>query len=266
MIYAIIFKRGFMSFKDFWTNENNPILAKSEYLYNFRHIFILLLAFTLCVVLAILFRKKNNRKKYVLLYIFGSVFIFFEIISRLVNLIILEEYSWLAFFKIMLPMHLFSVMILVFIIAIYTRKQFLFNFACIVGLLVTSVFLLYPTTGLNRVYMNFTCLHSTISHILGFVCSVLLITLGIAKFEFEKIWQSLVCFIVMFCWGAICNFVIFPSNLENYMYMIKDPFGLNLNFPHQILYIGIILVYITIFYVVYWVNLKIKNRKKKTSV
>ena len=59
-----------MSFKDFWTNNNNPSLDKSEYLYNFRHIFVLILTLVLCVTLTLIFRKKSNRVKYILLYVF----------------------------------------------------------------------------------------------------------------------------------------------------------------------------------------------------
>ena len=38
-----------MSFRDFWTNENNPSLPKSEYLYGMRHIITLILTVVLCV-------------------------------------------------------------------------------------------------------------------------------------------------------------------------------------------------------------------------
>ena len=252
-----------MSLKDFWTNENNPSLPKSEYLYNFRHVFVLVLTVALCVALTLIFRKKSYRIKGILFYVFGGIFLFFEIVSRMVELIILKQYNWLNFFEVMLPMHICSVMVWVIIFAVYSRKQFLFNFACIGGLIATIAFLLYPAVGLNRTYMSFTCLYSTISHMLGFVCCILLMTLGIAKFEFKKIWQPLLCFALMFAWGAICNFVIFPG--ADYMYMINDPLGLNLNFPYQILYVAILLVYTSIFYVVYWLKNKIKNRKKKTS-
>ena len=58
-----------MSFKDFWTNDNNPSLPMSEYLYNARHIFVLILTVVLCVALTLIFRKKSNRVKHILLYV-----------------------------------------------------------------------------------------------------------------------------------------------------------------------------------------------------
>lgn len=250
-----------MSFQDFWTNQNNPSLAKNEYLYNGRHIFVLVLTLLLCIVLTIIFIKKSEKAKQILLYVFGSIFLFFEIASRVVDLIITTDYSWQNVLEIILPLHICSVMVWMIIFAIFTKKQFLYNFSCVGGLLATLVFLLYPAVGLNRVYMSFTCLYSTISHMLGFVCAILLMTLGFVKFEFKKIWQMFLCFILMFCWGAIANFLIFPG--ADYMYMINDPLELVLPFPYQILYCVILSVYIVTFYFIYWLKGKIKKNYKQ---
>lgn len=207
-----------MTFKDFWTNENNPKLSKSEYLYNPRHLAVLVTVIFLSILLTIIFKHKSEKVKNVLFYIFGGVFLFFEIASRVVNLIIASTYSVESVAKILLPMHICSVMVWVFIFAIFTRKQVLINYSVIGGIIATLAFLLYPAVGLNRVYMSFTCIYSTVSHMLGFVCCILLMTLGKAKFEFKDIWQSLLCFAIMFGWGALLNFVIFPGS--DYMYIM----------------------------------------------
>ena len=172
-----------MTFKDFWTNENNPALKQSEYLYNFRHIFVLIMTIALCVILTIIFRNKSKETKQKLFYVFGWIFVFFEISSRLVNIIIEKNMTVEAFFKIMLPMHICSVMVWIFIIAIFSKNQTLINYSVIGGILATFIFLAYPAVGLNRVYMSFTCLYSTISHALGFVCCILLMTLSFVKFN-----------------------------------------------------------------------------------
>ena len=113
---------------------------------------------------------------------------FFEIASRVVNLIIADSYTVESVLKILLPMHICSVMVWVFIIAVFTKKQFLLDFACIGGLLATTAFLLYPAVGLNKTYMSFTCIYSTVSHMIGFVLSILLMTLKIVRFEFKNLW------------------------------------------------------------------------------
>lgn len=243
-----------MTFSDWWTDSNNPSLPKSEYLYNARHISVLGITLLLCIVLSLVFRKKSEKSKRILFIVFGCIFLFFEILSRLVNLIILDNYTLESIAKILLPMHICSVMVWVFIVAIFSKKQFLINFSVVGGILATIAFLLYPAVGLNKVYMSFTNIYSTVSHLLGFVCCVLLMTLGKVKFEFKKIWQTYLCFGVMFLWGALLDFVIFPGS--DYMYLVNDPLELGLNFPYQILYGAIIALYILAYYVIYWLTHK----------
>lgn len=249
-----------MTFVDFWTNENNPKLAKSEYLYGTRHIITLVLVVLLSIVLSAIFRKKSDKVKNIVFYIFGGIFIFFEVTSRVVNLIIADTYTLESVAKIILPMHICSVMVWIFIFAIFTKKQFLINYSVIGGILATTAFLLYPAVGLNRVYMSFTCIYSTASHMLGFVCCILLMTLGKATFKFKDIWQTFVCFAVMFIWGAILNFIIFPGS--DYMYMVNDPLELNLKFPYQILYLFIIVLYTLAYYLIY----EFGHRKKSKQI
>ena len=250
-----------MSFHDFWTNENNPSLPKEEYLYNTRHILVLVAAAVGCIALSLLFFRRSERAKRILMIILVSILLFFEIASRVVNMIITTDYSWQNIMKIIVPMHMCSVMVWVLIVSVFTKKQFLYNFAAVGGFLATIAFLLYPAVGLNRVYMSFTCLYSTISHTIGFVCAVLLMSLGFAKFEWRKIWQMFLCFGIMFGWGALLDFVIFPG--EDYMYLRNDPLELGLSVPYQLVYAGILVGYILLFYVGYWIVQKIKNRKRR---
>ncbi|MBQ7307030.1 MAG: YwaF family protein, partial [Clostridia bacterium] len=162
-----------MTFVDFWTNKNNPSLPKSEYLYNTRHIIVLIITVIACISLSIIFRKKEEKTKQLLFKIFAWIFLFFEVLSRLVNLIITSDYSLGNIAKIILPMHICSVVVVLIIIAIFTKNKLLINFTAICGLLSTLAFLLYPAVGLNRVFMSFTCIYSTFTHMLGFVCCIL---------------------------------------------------------------------------------------------
>ena len=248
-----------MTFKDWWTDENNTSLPKSEYLYNARHIAVLIIVILSCIVFTLIFRKKSEKTKNILFNVFGGIFLFFEILTRIVSLIILDNYTVESVTKIILPMHICSVMVWIFIVAIFSKKQFLLNFSVLGGILATTAFLLYPAVGLNKQYMSFSCFYSTFSHSLGFVCCILMMTLGRVKFEFKKIWQPIVCFTIMFLWGALLNFVIFPGS--DYMYMINDPLELDLGgFPYQVLYVILILIYITVFYFVYYIKQKVKHK------
>lgn len=82
---------------------------------------------------------------------------------------------------------------------------------------------------------------------LGFVCCILLMTLGKAEFRFKDIWKTFLCFAVMFLWGALLNFVIFPGS--DYMYMVNDPLELDIKMPYQILYVIILIVYTCVWYI-----------------
>lgn len=248
-----------MTFQDFWTNKNNPSLPKSEYLFGTRHIILLVLTAFLCVLFTLIFYKRSAKTKWTLFYIFGGIFLFFEITSRVVNLIIAETYTVESVLKILLPMHICSVMVWVFIVAIFSRNNMLLNFSVLGGILATLAFLIYPAVGINRVYMSFTCIYSTFTHMLGFVTVILFLTLRMVKFEFSKIWQPFLCFAVMFAWGALLDFVISPGS--DYMYLINDPLELSLPFPYQILYAIIISVYIFMFYFVNWLSDKIKYKR-----
>ena len=246
-----------MSFHDWWTNENNPSLPKSEYLFGTRHIIMLAIAVIAVVLLSILFFKKSQKAKNILLTVLVCVMLFFEVTSRIVNFAITTDFSWQNIIKILLPMHICSVAVVVIIVGYFAKNKTLINFATITGLLATVAFLLYPAVGINKTYISFTCLYSITSHVTGFVVSCLLINLGFAKFMFKDMWKTYLCFAIMFGWGVLVDFVLLPGS--DYMYLRNDPLELDLGFPYHILYGAILVVYIFMFYFITFVIKKIKK-------
>lgn len=254
-----------MSFHDWWTNENNPSIPQNEYLFGARHIIMLCVAVFAVVVLSILFFKKSQRAKNILLTILVSVLLFFEITSRVVNLAICTDFSCQNILKILLPMHICSVAVVTLIISYFSKNKMLLNFSTVVGLLATFAFLVYPAVGINKTYISFTCLYSITSHVTGFVVACLLINLGYVKFKFKDIWKNYLCFAIMFGYGALLDFVILPGS--DYMYLRNDPLELGLNFPYHILYGAILIVYIFMFYLITFIveKIKLKRAFKKTQ-
>ena len=246
-----------MSFKDWWTNENNPSLPKNEYMFGTRHIIMICIAVLSVIILSIIFHNKSQKTKNIVMGILVSVLLFFEIVSRIVNLIIAKD----SVFVILTPMHICSVAVWVVIISYFFKIKTLINFATIVALLSTIAFLISPAVGINRTFISFTCLYSITSHVTGFVVSILFMTLGYANFKFKDIWKTYLCFAIMFLWGVLIDFVILPG--EDYMYLRNDPLELNLNFPYQILYMTIIAVYILLFYLITFIKNKITSRNKE---
>ena len=254
-----------MSFHDWWTNENNPSLPKSEYLFGTRHIIMICAAVLAVIVLSIIFFNKTQRAKNILLSILVSILLFFEITSRVVNLAICKEFSWQNILKILLPMHICSVAVVTLIISFFLKKKMLLTFSTILGIIATFAFLAYPAVGINKTYISFTCLYSITSHVTGFVVACLLINLGYVKFEFKDIWKTYLCFAIMFGYGALLDFVILPGS--DYMYLRNDPLELGLNFPYHILYGALLMLYIFMFYFITFIVDKIKRKRasKKTQ-
>ena len=252
-----------MNWRDFWYNSNNPKLA--NYLYGPRHVIFLLCAIGLVLFLYFSYRKKTEKEKRKMFKIFAYIFLGFEIVSRVVNLIIEEDYSFGNITKIILPMHICSIMVWIFIFGILLNNKTLKEFAGIGGLLSTLAFLLYPAVGLNRVYMTFTQLYSTITHILGFVVSILLITIDKdVKYKYRDIWKIVLCFVVMFGYGVLLDFAIFPGS--DYMYLANDPLNLEIGIDYRIIYFIVLGIYINLFYIVSLIKNRNKNQIKRRKL
>lgn len=83
-----------MSFHDWWTNENNPSLAPKDYLFSTKHIIMLVVAVAVLITLAIVFFKRSERAKKIVLTVLVSILAFFEVTSRIVNFAIETNFTW----------------------------------------------------------------------------------------------------------------------------------------------------------------------------
>lgn len=248
-----------MDIKKWLTNDYNPEVPMSEYLYGPRHIVMLLFTLATLLILAFVFKNRSKKQKDILLLVLGIMLLVLEVANAIVDTVMEDNRSFESFINDVLPVEICGVMLYVYIITAFTKKQSFYNFSVICGILSTSAFLLYPGVGINREYVSFPGFYSVITHIIGFVFSVLVLIFGYAKFNFKDIWKIYVCFAVMFIWGAIANFLIFPG--KNLMYMIEDPLKLNLKIPYQIVYLALIAFYISIFYTVSYLKNKYKKPK-----
>jgi hypothetical protein len=252
---------GCMTFKEFWTNENNPALEAGSSVLTMRQLAMWLVVIVAVVLISINFEQKSQKAKQILLYILAGVLIGFEITSRIVNFIVTPNLSFGAIIKILLPLEICSVAVWVVVAAIFAKRQFLYEIAATLGLFAMGAFLLFPAVGINRTFMTFTCIYSTVSHMIGFVCSVLMLKFGLCKFEFRNIWYVYLGFAIMFVWGALFDFLIFPGS--NYMYLIEPPLGSKMAVPHHIIYALLIAVYVVVFHVASHIKQRNKNQEKK---
>ena len=251
-----------MSFLDWLAGKNNPKLPKSEYLYGTRHLIVLGIVLVSAVVLSLILRNKSQKTKKIFFKICASIFLFFEIAQRIVNLVFADSYSFSWVMQKLLPLYFCSIAVVCIIIAIFTNFQPLINATAIMGLLVTTAYLLFPATGLNKTYISFDAFYSISSHCFGFVVSVLLITTRYAKFEFKDMWKTFVIFGIIIAYGLITSLVFFP-NTDDYVFILKNPLEFESIVPYPIIYILFISAWISLFYVAEFSIGKIKQKQKE---
>src|SRR5574344_729573 len=150
--------------KDWFLDSDNEYLSRSEFLYKPKHIILLLIVLCAVVSVYFIFRKKSEKAKRLFFFICGYVFLAFEILLRIANLINIKNASFESVVKILLPMHFCSVAVWIIMFSIFFNKREMLNVAPIMGLLATTAFLLYPAVGLNAKYLHFSQLYSIFSH------------------------------------------------------------------------------------------------------
>lgn len=246
---------------NWFLNENNPSLPKSEYLYGTRHLLVLGAVVILTILIYFLFRNKSEKSKRVFFTVSALIFLFFEITSRIYNLIMATSFSVESVVKIILPMHFCSVTVWFIIIALLFKNKILINISPILGILATGIYLAYPAVGLNSTYINFPQFYSVFTHSFGFVISVSLITLNYSKLDIKKIWQTYLTFGIIIVYGLLLDLVIFP--VSDYMYLTENPLPFNPIIPFQLILGAILISYIFICYIPSLVRLLKKSHKNK---
>src|SRR5690554_3954763 len=99
-----------MSFKQWLFSEGVKKLSRNEYLYHTEHCIGIILAVGFVVLFSILF-KKNIKGQNIVLTIIALILLFFEITSRIIDFIELDEYTFVKLYDCFIPCHFCSVMV-----------------------------------------------------------------------------------------------------------------------------------------------------------
>lgn len=99
-----------MTFIDWLFGNGISRLDPSEYMYKTKHIITLLLVVLLSVILALVFRKNKKGQRIVLNSIIG-ILIFFEITSRIFEMINLDSYTFQTIYEVLMPCHFFQLLL-----------------------------------------------------------------------------------------------------------------------------------------------------------
>ena len=239
-----------MSFKDWiFSSYPNPSINGR---WGLLHILVLLLCIGIVVALSLTMKKKNSKAKKIVLWVFAALILLFEITRRIVNFAKADSFTFNSVLHILLPRPWCAISCWALMLCVVANKKFLYNFTSITALLCTVVFFAYPGVGFNNKYILFENLYSIATHSLAFCMSLLIITLGFAKFEIKNCWKEALCFLGLLCYVLLEIFVLKIEDDPMYFMPGNDIVEiLNIGYGWFVfLYILVLLVYFACFYLI----------------
>lgn len=122
-----------MSFID-WINSSYPN-PSVDGRWGWLHITVLVLAIAIIVAIALLFRKRSEKTRRIVIWILTALILAFEITRRVVNLCKTTDYSWNNVLYILLPRPWCAISCWCVIISTIFNKTFLYNVTSYTALL-----------------------------------------------------------------------------------------------------------------------------------
>lgn len=242
----------------------------SEYAYTGKHFIVLAAAIIATIGVFFLFRKLSPSGRTKFLKITAIVMIACEILSRVSKILYFADLGKLTFgqaVQIILPIHFCSVIIWVLILAMLFDNKPMLSFGAICGFFGCLVYLLYPAEGLGASFLHLRAFNSIFTHSVGFVVCTNILIYKMIKLDIGDMWKTFVLLSGMVVWAGIMNW-LFPydanGNLNNYMFMMKNPTPINTGVvPYQLVFALLAIVIFSSFYVIpYLIN---KHKLKKAT-
>ena len=172
------------------------------------HICTLLLCIAIIVALALIFRNKSEKSRKIVVYVLVGLILLFEVARRIINLCKTEDYSLHNLLVILLPRPWCAISCWALMISVLVKKDWFYNFASTSALLCSLTFFAYPGVGFNNEYILFENLYSICTHSLLLVSSITLITLKFTHFDVKTLWQTLLCYAVVFFYAFLEIFAL----------------------------------------------------------
>lgn len=249
-----------MSFKD-WLFTNYPGATKVQP-WGIMHILTLVGCIALIVVLALIFRKKDDRARRIVLWVLVGLILLFEIARRCINFAKMSDYDFTSIMHLLLPRPWCAISCWALIISAIVNKKSFYNFACISSLLCAIIFFAYPGVGFKSPYLGFDDLYSIVTHCLLLITSISLITLKFTDFKFKDFWKVAVLYGITLAYSFLEIYVLKIENDPMYFMPGNDVqkiIGLN-NQLYIIVYIAFTFIYFNLFPLIQWLNERKKNK------
>lgn len=194
-----------MSLKDWLFSERPSGLELKSLPWGTLHIVVLLCSILTIVVLALIFRKKNEKSRYTVIFYIAMLVLFFELVRRMINIWKGGITDLNSALYVLLPRPWCAISCWMIIASVFVKKKFFYNFTVITALLSAVIFFAYPDAGFKN-HIAFEEVYSIGTHVLILIGSVSMITLGFTDFRYnrgkEKVWYEYICYAGIFTYAA----------------------------------------------------------------
>ena len=165
---------------------------------------------------------------------------------------------------VLLPRPGCAISVWLIILSPFINKKWFYNFASMISILCSVIFFAYPGAGFLNKYILFENLYSIVTHSAFFIGAFLIVTLGLADFNYRMVKNELICLGVLVVYCVLEMFVL--SKNSSGAPLEADPFyTLPGNEVQEIIGIkshALYLVLYTLFIAVYSSAFYFFNRKK----
>ena len=235
--------------------ENKP---KNDGQWGLLHIITLIICIGLIVGISLLFRKKSDKTKRIILFVIAGILLFFELTRRVVNItnpLTFEKYNLLW---VLLPRPGCAISVWLILLSPVINKKWFYNFASMVSILCSTIFFAYPGAGFTKGVILFENFYSIVTHSLMLVGAYLIVTLKIAKFNYKNIKWEAVSLGTLIIYSLLEMFVLKknangdPLEYDPFYIMpnneVQEVIGINNYVLFFIMYVLFISLYLSAFY------------------
>ncbi len=220
-----------------------------------RHIIMLVLVISLCVILYRLFKKypKTGKKT---AFILVGIMLITRVVNQTVRAIIgAEDPAWRA-----LPFHLCTMMSFVLPLVVIFKWDKLKTAVYTLSMMGGIVTLLLGEYFENQ-FLTFSAFEGIYAHTILILVPIMQIATDDFRFEFKKSWTVFLGIGILLLWATLANYVFFKDYDTNYMYLRKNGLPGNLGGDFYFL------IYCVLFLIMYFLIFSIPTfyRKKKLT-
>ena len=216
------------------------------------HITVLLACIATIVAVALIFRKRSDKTRKIVLWVMVGVILTFEIARRVINFIKMDDYTLNNVLYALLPRPWCAIACWSLIISAIVNKKFFYNFASITALLCAIIYFAYPGAGFNDKYFLFENVYSITTHSMLLVTSISLITLKFTDFKYKGMWKELICLAVVYLYALLEMYVLKIATDPLYFMPgndIQEILGVG-NALYVVIYFVFMIIYVNIFYLI----------------